>query len=115
MKGSLDGLPIMLAGNKSEEGGARREVAYRTGEALQVREASAEVDWMQMRARKMLDFYSLQTLQEMWNCKYIETSAKTGKNVDELFEQLLKMERTVSLTLQQPEERKRAGRRCAIV
>ena len=38
VKGSLDGLPIMLAGNKSEEGGARREVAYRTGEALQVRE-----------------------------------------------------------------------------
>ena len=111
VKGSLDGLPIMLAGNKSEEGGARREVAYRTGEALQAR----EVDWMQMRARKILDFYSLQTLQEMWNCKYIETSAKTGKNVDELFEQLLKMERTVSLTLQQPEERKRAGRRCAIV
>ena len=61
------------------------------------------------------NFDSLQTLQEMWNCKYIETSAKTGKNVDELFEQLLKMERTVSLTLQQPEERKRAGRRCAIV
>ena len=38
VKGSLDGLPIMLAGNKSEEGGARREVPYRTGEALQVKE-----------------------------------------------------------------------------
>ena len=37
VKGSLDGLPIMLAGNKSEEGGAKREVAYRTGEALQVK------------------------------------------------------------------------------
>ena len=51
----------------------------------------------------------------MWNCKYIETSAKTGKNVNEMFEQLLQMEQTVSLTLQPVEERKREDRRCAII
>ena len=54
----------------------------------------------------------------MWNCKYIETSAKTGKNVDEMFEQLLKMEQRVNLTLQQPiEERKkkRGDKRCEII
>ena len=51
----------------------------------------------------------------MWNCKYIETSAKTGKNVNELFEQLLKMEQTVTLTLHPTEERKKGAKRCAII
>ncbi len=28
----------------------------------------------------------------MWKCKYIETSAKEGTNVTELFEELLKLD-----------------------
>ena len=35
-------------------------------------------------------FYALQ-FQQMWKCKYIETSAKNGTNVTELFEELLKL------------------------
>jgi len=31
-------------------------------------------------------------LQQMWKCKYIETSAKNGTNVTELFEELLKLD-----------------------
>ncbi len=30
--------------------------------------------------------------QQMWKCKYIETSAKEGTNVTELFEELLKLD-----------------------
>ena len=104
VKGSLEGVPIMLAGNKSEEGGARREVPYRTGEALQVNRSQSHID---LQPRK--------TLQGMWNCKYIETSAKSGKNVHELFEQLLKMERRVNLTLRPVEEQRRKERRCTLL
>ncbi len=36
----------------------------------------------------------------MWKCKYIETSAKEGTNVMELFEELLKLDTTRQLSLQ---------------
>ena len=36
----------------------------------------------------------------MWKCKYIETSAKEGTNVTELFEELLKLDTTRQLSLQ---------------
>jgi hypothetical protein len=36
----------------------------------------------------------------MWKCKYIETSAKMGTNVTELFEELLKLDTTRQLSLQ---------------
>ena len=36
----------------------------------------------------------------MWKCKYIETSAKVGTNVTELFEELLKLDTTRQLSLQ---------------
>jgi GTPase SAR1 family protein len=45
--------------------------------------------------------------QAMWNCKYIETSAKTGSNVHELFEELLKMEKTTMISLEPIEETKK--------
>lgn len=40
----------------------------------------------------------------MWKCKYIETSAKEGTNVNELFEELLKLETSRTLSLQPIEE-----------
>ena len=36
-------------------------------------------------------------LQQMWKCKYVETSAKEGTNVNELFEELLKLETSRTL------------------
>ena len=43
-------------------------------------------------------------LQQMWKCKYVETSAKEGTNVNELFEELLKLETSRTLSLQPIEE-----------
>ena len=37
VKGSLDGIPVMLVGNKSDEESGKRDVNQKTGEALQVR------------------------------------------------------------------------------
>ena len=42
--------------------------------------------------------------QQMWKCKYMETSAKEGTNVNELFEELLKLETSRVLSLQPIED-----------
>lgn len=81
VKGSLDGFPVMLVGNKCDEEAGKREVTTKTGEAL----------------------------QQMWKCKYIETSAKNGTNVTELFEELLKLETSRQLSLQPIEETETKG------
>ncbi|CAB4069525.1 DIRAS2 [Lepeophtheirus salmonis] len=81
VKGDLDGFPIMLVGNKSDEEAGKREVSQKTGEAL----------------------------QQMWKCKYIETSAKNDTNVTELFEELLKLETSRQLSLQPIEETESKG------
>ena len=36
VKGDLSGIPVMLVGNKSDEESGKREVAEKTGQALQV-------------------------------------------------------------------------------
>lgn len=72
VKGDLAGIPVMLVGNKSDEETSKRQVAKKMGEAL----------------------------QQMWKCKYIETSAKDNNNVTELFEELLKLDTTRQLSLQ---------------
>jgi DIRAS family GTP-binding Ras-like protein 2 len=72
VKGDLSGIPVMLVGNKCDEETGNRQVNKKTGEAL----------------------------QQMWKCKYIETSAKMGTNVTELFEELLKLDTTRQLSLQ---------------
>ena len=49
----------------------------------------------------------------MWKCKYVETSAKEGTNVNELFEELLKLETSRTLSLQPIEEtdKKKSGKK----
>jgi len=53
----------------------------------------------------------------MWKCKYIETSAKSGSNVDELFEELLKLETSRQLSLQPIDEfePKKSKKKCMIM
>ena len=53
----------------------------------------------------------------MWKCKYIETSAKEGTNVTELFEELLKLDTTRQLSLQPIEntEQKKKKSKCEIM
>ena len=51
----------------------------------------------------------------MWKCKYVETSAKEGTNVNELFEELLKLETSRTLSLQPIEENdKKKGKAISI-
>lgn len=72
IKGDMDGIPIMLVGNKCDE--LNREVPVQEGAEISKR----------------------------WNCAFLETSAKTNHNVKELFQELLQLEkrRTVSLQLE---------------
>lgn len=72
IKGDVEGIPIMLVGNKMDED-AQREVTTSLGTAL----------------------------AKSWNTAFMETSAKTNHNVKELFQELLQLEkrRTMSLNL----------------
>ncbi|KAM4722410.1 GTP-binding protein Di-Ras3 [Rhinophrynus dorsalis] len=69
IKGDTQNIPIMLVGNKSDE--TLREVQASEGESL----------------------------SNKWKCSFMETSAKLNYNVQELFQELLNLEkrRTVSL------------------
>ncbi|KAG8437146.1 hypothetical protein GDO86_008009 [Hymenochirus boettgeri] len=69
IKGDTHNIPIMLVGNKSDE--TLREVQTSEGESL----------------------------SKKWKCSFMETSAKLNYNVQELFQELLNLEkrRTVSL------------------
>ena len=43
VKGTMDGIPVMLVGNKCDEESGKREVSKKTGEALQV------IDWLKSK------------------------------------------------------------------
>ncbi|KAK5600443.1 hypothetical protein CRENBAI_019699 [Crenichthys baileyi] len=70
IKGSVESIPIMLVGNKSDET-AQREVETKVGEA----QATS------------------------WKCAFMETSAKTNTNVKELFQELLALEKKRDMSL----------------
>ena len=63
--------------------------------------------------RKMLS--NVVPLQRMWKCKYIETSAKQGTNINELFEELLKMETKKMLSLQPIEDTEKKKKKCCLM
>ena len=68
--GSIEGVPIMLVGNKTDEEG-KREVRTEIGVEL----------------------------AKMWKVGFVETSAKTNQNVKELFQELLQMEKKRNMSL----------------
>ncbi|XP_076352921.1 GTP-binding protein Di-Ras2-like [Tachypleus tridentatus] len=71
VKGTTDGIPIMLVGNKCDET-EKREVdkGYGSGQA------------------------------HLWSCGFMETSAKTNINVQDLFQELLNMEKNRPVNFQ---------------
>ncbi|XP_046387271.1 GTP-binding protein Di-Ras2 isoform X2 [Ischnura elegans] len=81
----LSGIPVMLVGNKCDEGegegGGAREVRTDEGEAEAQR----------------------------WGCNFMETSAKTNHNVKELFQELLNMEKNRNISLQLDSKKKGKG------
>ncbi|XP_067370256.1 GTP-binding protein Di-Ras1a isoform X3 [Channa argus] len=70
IKSSVESIPIMLVGNKSDEM-AQREVEPKEGEAQAT----------------------------TWKCAFMETSAKTNTNVKELFQELLALEKKRDMSL----------------
>ncbi|KAJ8418557.1 hypothetical protein AAFF_G00000560 [Aldrovandia affinis] len=74
------GIPIMLVGNKTDE--THREVQASEGEGLAAR----------------------------WKCSFMETSAKTNYNVQELFQELLNLEKRRVVSLQVDGKKSKAMR-----
>ncbi|XP_078524953.1 GTP-binding protein Di-Ras3 [Lissotriton helveticus] len=70
IKGDIQNIPIMLVGNKSDD--PQRVVEASVGEALATK----------------------------WKCSFMETSAKTNYNVQELFQELLNLEKRRAVSLQ---------------
>lgn len=82
IKGSdIEGIPIMLVGNKCDE--YSREVSTAEGAAVAKR----------------------------WNCAHLETSAKTNYNVKELFQELLQLEKRRTMSLQLETKKTRSQKR----
>ncbi|GFT72201.1 GTP-binding protein Di-Ras2 [Nephila pilipes] len=77
--GDMEGIPIMLVGNKCDE--------------TESRELQTSVG--QEQAKK-------------WNCGFMETSAKTNLNVKELFQELLNMEKRRNVSLNMDTSKKRS-------
>ncbi|NXW84595.1 DIRA2 protein, partial [Alopecoenas beccarii] len=70
IKGDIQKIPIMLVGNKSDE--TQRELDASEGQAL----------------------------ASKWKCSFMETSAKMNYNVQELFQELLNLEKRRAVSLQ---------------
>ncbi|XP_058033167.1 GTP-binding protein Di-Ras3 [Ahaetulla prasina] len=70
IKGDIQKVPIILVGNKSDD--PQREVGTSEGEVLATK----------------------------WKCSFMETSAKMNYNVQELFEELLNLEKRRNVSLQ---------------
>ncbi|XP_043234377.1 GTP-binding protein Di-Ras2-like [Amphibalanus amphitrite] len=70
VKGDLQGIPIILVGNKCDEND-KREVSQAEGEAQ----------------------------AKMWRCNFLETSAKKNVNVSQLFQELLSLDKTRTMTV----------------
>ena len=85
-------------------------MSEKTGEALQV---TRKKQMKTKLERKMLS--NIVPLQRMWKCKYIETSAKQGTNINELFEELLKMETKKMLSLQPIEDTEKKKKKCCLM
>ncbi|XP_053395443.1 GTP-binding protein Di-Ras2-like isoform X2 [Mercenaria mercenaria] len=77
----IEGIPIMLVGNKCDE--YSREVGTAEGAAVAKR----------------------------WNCAHLETSAKTNYNVKELFQELLQLEKRRTMSLQLETKKTRSQKR----
>ncbi|KAH8407269.1 hypothetical protein KR222_011808 [Zaprionus bogoriensis] len=72
LKGDVNSIPVMLVGNKCDESTELREVSQIEGQAQATN----------------------------WSISFMETSAKTNHNVTELFQELLNMEKTRTVSLQ---------------
>ncbi|EDW15519.1 GTP-binding protein Di-Ras2 [Drosophila mojavensis] len=72
LKGDVNSIPVMLVGNKCDESTELREVSQMEGQAQAT----------------------------TWGISFMETSAKTNHNVTELFQELLNMEKTRTVSLQ---------------
>lgn len=85
MKGGSEMVPLMLVGNKCDE--SSRQIPESEGQQLATK----------------------------WRCHHIETSAKTNYNVQELFEQLLHLEKRRNMSLntstKKKKDRSKAARR----
>ena len=81
IKGDTDSIPVMLVGNKCDE--TTREVSPQDGAAL----------------------------AKQWNCAFMETSAKTNRNVKELFQELLQLEKRRSMSLQLDSKKSKSQKR----
>jgi len=86
VKGTMEGFPMLLVGNKCDEESGKRQVSAKTGEAL----------------------------EKMWKVKYIETSAKNNVNINELFEEIFKLEKNKVLSLQPIEDTEKKKKKCII-
>ncbi|XP_023175822.1 GTP-binding protein Di-Ras2 [Drosophila hydei] len=72
LKGDVNSIPVMLVGNKCDESTELREVSQIEGQAQAT----------------------------TWSISFMETSAKINHNVTELFQELLNMEKTRTVSLQ---------------
>ena len=50
----------------------------------------------------------------MWKVKYLETSAKNNVNINELFEEIFKLEKNKVLSLQPIEDTEKKKKKCCI-